>query len=101
MSLGPGARLGPYVVTDLIGAGGVGTVWRAHPTALDRDDALKVLSEAFASAPDRLARFRREAQVLASLNHPNIAHVYGLEQADGAQALVMELVKGQTLAHRI
>src|SRR5262245_16873772 len=90
VSLSPGARLGPYEVTALIGEGGMGKVWRAHHTALNRDDALKVLPDAFASDPDRLARFRREAQVLASLNHPNIAHVYGLEQADGVQALVME-----------
>src|SRR5262245_49028659 len=79
----------------------MGKVWRARHLALNRDDALKVLPDAFASDPDRLARFRREAQVLASLNHPNIAHVYGLEQADGVQALVMELVEGETLADRI
>ncbi len=79
----------------------MGKVWRAHHSALNRDDALKVLPDAFASDPDRLARFRREAQVLASLNHPNIAHVHGLEQADGIQALVMELVEGPTLADRI
>src|SRR5262245_7738925 len=79
----------------------MGKVWRAHHVALNRDDALKVLPEAFASDPDRLARFRREAQVLASLNHPNIAHVYGFEHADGVQALVMELVEGPTLADRI
>src|SRR5262245_39771379 len=101
MAIGPGSRIGPYEVTALIGEGGMGKVWRAHHTALNRDDALKVLPEAFASDPDRLARFRREAQVLASLNHPNIAHVYGLEQADGVQALVMELVEGPTLADRI
>jgi serine/threonine protein kinase len=79
----------------------MGKVWRAHHTALKRDDALKVLPDAFASDPERLARFRREAQVLASLNHPNIAHVYGLEQSDGVQALVMELVEEPTLADRI
>jgi serine/threonine-protein kinase len=79
----------------------MGKVWRAHHTALKRDDALKVLPDAFASDPDRLARFRREAQVLASLNHPNIAHVYGLEHGNGVQALVMELVDGPTLADRI
>jgi len=101
VSLSPGVRVGPYEVTALIGEGGMGKVWRAHHTALNRDDALKVLPDVFASDPDRLARFRREAQVLASLNHPNIAHVYGLEQADGAQALVMELVEGPTLADRI
>jgi eukaryotic-like serine/threonine-protein kinase len=101
MSLTPGTRVGPYEITALIGEGGMGKVWRAHHTALKRDDALKVLPDAFASDPDRLARFRREAQVLASLNHPNIAHVYGLEQADGVQALVMELVEGPTLADQI
>src|SRR5262245_16226534 len=101
MAIGPGSRLGPYEVTALIGEGGMGKVWRAHHIALNRDDALKVLPEAFVSDPDRLARFRREAQVLASLNHSNIAHVYGLEQADGAQALVMELVEGPTFADRI
>jgi eukaryotic-like serine/threonine-protein kinase len=101
MPIGPGSRLGPYEVSALIGEGGMGKVWRAHHTALKRDDALKVLPDAFASDADRLARFRREAQVLASLNHPNIAHVYGLEQSDGVQALVMELVEGPTLADRI
>jgi len=101
VSLTPGTRLGPYEITALIGEGGMGKVWRAHHKALNRDDALKVLPDAFASDPDRLARFRREAQILASLNHPNIAHVYGLEQADGIQALVMELVEGPTLGDRI
>src|SRR6187401_2414683 len=79
----------------------MGRVWRAHHTALKRDDALKVLPDAFAADPERLARFQREAQVLASLNHPNIAHVYGLEDVDGTKALVMELVEGPTLADRI
>src|SRR5262245_32862168 len=101
MTIGPGSRLGPYEVSALIGEGGMGKVWRAHHTGLKRDDALKVLPDAFASDPDRLARFSREAQVLASLNHPNIAHVYGLEQSDGVRALVMELVEGPTLADRI
>ena len=101
MAIGPGSRIGPYEVTALLGEGGMGKVWRAHHTALKRDDALKVLPDAFASDPDRLARFRREAQVLASLNHPNIAHVYGLEQSNEVQALVMELVEGPTLADRI
>jgi Protein kinase domain len=101
MALAPGARLGPYEVTSPLGEGGMGTVWRAHHIALKRDDALKVLPDAFASDPERLARFQREAQVLASLNHPNIAHVYGLEESDGTKALVMELVGGPTLADRI
>jgi Tol biopolymer transport system component len=101
MTIGPGARVGPYTVTTLIGEGGMGKVWRAHHAALKRDAALKVLPEAFATDPERVARFQREAQVLASLNHPNIAHVYGLEEADGFKALVMELVDGPTLADRI
>jgi Tol biopolymer transport system component len=101
MAIGPGTRVGPYEVTALIGEGGMGKVWRAHHTSLRRDDALKVLPDAFATDRDRLARFQHEAQVLASLNHPNIAHVYGLEHANGAQALVMELVEGPTLAERI
>jgi eukaryotic-like serine/threonine-protein kinase len=101
MALGPGARLGPYEVTALLGEGGMGKVWRAHHGTLNRDDALKVLPDAFANDPERLSRFQREAQVLASLNHPNIAHVYGFEQADGTKALIMELVEGPTLADRI
>jgi serine/threonine protein kinase len=101
MAIGPGSRIGPYEVTALIGEGGMGKVWRAHHTSLRRDDALKVLPDAFAWDPERLARFQREAQVLASLNHPNIAHVHGLERSDGVQALVMELVEGPTLANRI
>src|SRR5688572_2604844 len=101
MPIGPGTRLGPYEVTALIGEGGMGKVWRAHHTGLKRDDALKVLPDAFVSDPERLARFQREAQVLASLNHPNIAHVHGLEQVDGVRALVMELVEGPTLADRL
>ena len=79
----------------------MGEVYRARDAGLNRDVALKVLPDLFAADPDRLARFKREAQVLASLNHPNIAHVYGLEQSDGVQALVMELVEGPTLADRI
>ena len=101
MAIGPGSRVGPYEVTALIGEGGMGKVWRAHHAALKRDDALKVLPDAFVADPERLARFHREAQVLASLNHPNIAHVYGFEEADEAKALVMELVEGPTLADRI
>ena len=79
----------------------MGKVWRARHSALHRDDALKVLPEVFATDPDRLARFEREAQVLASFNHHNIAHVYGLEESGGVRALVMELVEGPTLADRI
>ena len=101
MPLGPGTRLGPYSVTAKIGAGGMGEVWQARDTELDRDVALKVLPEAFTSDPDRLARFEREAKVLASLNHPNIGGIYGLEESDGVKALVLELVEGPTLADRI
>ena len=101
MSLSPGARLGPYEVTAEIGRGGMGEVYQARDTKLDRDVALKVLPDAFTSDPDRLARFEREAKVLASLNHPNIGHIYGLEEAEGTKALVIELVEGPTLADRI
>ena len=101
MSLGPGSRLGPYDVLSAIGAGGMGEVWRAHDRKLGRDVALKILPDAFAHDLDRLARFEREARVLASLNHPHIASIYGLEEADGVRALVLELVDGLTLANRI
>ena len=101
MSLAPGTRLGSYEVTAKIGEGGMGEVWQAHDTELGRDVALKILPEAFATDPDRLARFQREAQVLASLNHPNIAQIHGIEEAEGTRALVLELVEGPTLADRI
>ena len=101
MPLTTGTTLGPYEVVAKIGAGGMGVVYRARDTKLDRDVALKVLPEAFTSDPDRLARFEREAKVLASLNHPNIGSIYGLEEQDGIRALVLELVEGPTLADRI
>ena len=101
MALTPGTRLGPYEVVALIGRGGMGEVYRARDTKLGRDVALKILPDAFMHDPERLARFQREAQVLASLNHPNIAAIYGLEEADGIRALVLELVEGPTLAERI
>ncbi len=101
MALSPGSRLGPYEILAAIGAGGMGEVYRAHDAKLHRDVAIKVLLPAVANDPDRLARFSREAQVLASLNHPNIAAIYGLEESDGVRALVMELVEGPTLAERI
>ncbi len=101
MALSPGDRLGVYEVTAEIGAGGMGIVYRARDTKLGRDVALKVLPDLFADDPERLARFQREARVLASLNHPNIASIYGLEEADGVRALVLELVEGPTLAERI
>ena len=101
MSLTIGSRLGHYDVTALIGEGGMGQVYRATDTQLGRDVALKILPDAFAADPDRLARFQREAQVLASLNHPGIAAIYGIEKSDDTQALVLELVEGPTLADRI
>ena len=101
MSLTPSTTLGPYAVTAKIGEGGMGEVYRARDTKLDRDVALKVLPQAFTDDPDRLARFEREAKVLASLNDPNIGHIYGLEEAEGQKALVLELVEGPTLADRI
>ena len=101
MALSPGTRFGPYEVADEIGAGGMGVVYRATDTTLDRDVAIKVLPESMASDAERIARFDREAKTLASLNHPNIAQIYGLERSDGTTALVMELVEGPTLADRI
>ena len=101
MALTAGARIGVYEITAEIGAGGMGVVYRARDTKLNRDVALKVLPDSFAHDPERVARFRREAQVLASLNHPNIAAIYGLEESDGVRALVLELVEGPTLAEVI
>jgi serine/threonine-protein kinase len=101
MALAPGTRLGPYEVVAQIGAGGMGEVYRARDTQLQRDVAIKVLPEALAHDAGRLARFEREATTLAALNHPNIAHIYGLQESDGTKALVMELVEGPTLADRI
>jgi len=97
MSLAPGTRIGPYEVTGLIGEGGMGQVYRAHDDRLRRDVAVKALPEIVASDPDRLARFEREAQLLASLNHPNIAAIYGLERSESGPVIVMELVEGRTL----
>src|SRR5215472_3658819 len=101
MVLTLGSRLGPYEILLPLGAGGMGEVYRARDTKLGREVALKVLPEAFARDAERMARFRREAQVLASLNHPNIATIYGLEESNGNCALVMELVEGPALAERI
>ena len=98
MPLNVGDRLGHYEVTAKIGQGGMGEVYRARDTKLGRDVALKVFPQAFTSDPDRLVRFEREAKVLASLNHPNIGSIYGLEDAEGVKALVLELVDGPTLA---
>ncbi len=96
-----GQAIAHYRVTEKLGAGGMGEVYRATDTKLNRDVALKVLPEEFARDADRMARFKREAQVLASLNHPNIAAIYGLEEADSIRCLVLELVEGPTLADRI
>jgi serine/threonine protein kinase len=101
MSLSAGTRLGPYEILAIIGTGGMGEVYRAHDTKLNRDVAIKVLLPAVANDPDRLARFSREAQVLASINHPHIGAIYGLEDSGEIRALVMELVDGPTLADRL
>ena len=101
MSLKPGTRLGSYEVVGQLGQGGMGEVYRARDTELDRDVALKILPQAFAADPERLARFQREAKTLATLNHPNIASIYGLESTPDGRALVMELVQGQTLGDLI
>src|SRR5213592_170354 len=101
MTLAAGTRLGPYEILAPLGAGGMGEVYRARDTRLSRDVALKVLPTAMANDAERMARFQREAQTLASLNHPNIASIYGLEESGGVRALVMELVEGPTLAERI
>jgi eukaryotic-like serine/threonine-protein kinase len=101
LALSPGTRLGPYEVTARIGVGGMGEVYQATDTKLKRQVAIKVLPEALAHDAGRLARFQREAEVLASLNHPNIAAIHGLEERDGMTALVMEFVEGPTLADRI
>jgi eukaryotic-like serine/threonine-protein kinase len=101
MMLGPGVPFGPYAIIGVLGEGGMGTVYRAHDAKLNRDVAIKVLLPAVANDPERLARFSREAHVLAALNHPNIAHIYGVEEAGGVRGLVMEVVDGATLADRV
>ena len=101
MSIAAGSRVGPYEIVSQIGAGGMGEVFRAHDVRLNRDVAIKVLPEAFAQDKERLARFRREAQVVASLNHPNIAGIFGLEESNGTAALALELVEGEDLAQHL
>src|SRR5688572_7420204 len=101
MPLAAGARLGPYEIVAPIGAGGMGEVYRATDTNLARQVAIKVLPDAVASDAERLARLDREAKTLATLNHPNIAAIYGLERSGGTTALVMELVEGPTLAEKL
>jgi len=95
MSLVRGTRLGPFEIGTPLGAGGMGEVYRARDTRLNRDVAIKILPAIFALDADRLARFKREAQVLAALNHPHIAAIYGLEETDGVQALVLEPLRGR------
>src|SRR5437660_3283576 len=101
MALSPGTKLGPYEVVSPAGAGGMGQVYRARDSRLNREVAIKVLPPAFAADPNRMARFSREAQLLAALSHANIAAIYGLEDSGGTAALVMELAEGQTLAERM
>src|SRR6187401_786716 len=101
MSLTSGSRLGVYEILAPLGAGGMGEVFRAKDTKLGREVAIKVLPPALAQDPERVGRFRREAQILATLNHPNIAAVYGLEEGDGTVGLVMELVTGDDLSQRL
>jgi serine/threonine protein kinase len=99
--LAAGSRLGAYEIVTLLGVGGMGEVYRARDTKLGRDVAIKVLPAGFATDPERLARFEREARLVASVNHPNIGAIYGVEDRDGLTALVLELVEGETLADRI
>src|SRR5579862_150106 len=101
MTLTAKTKLGSYEIIGEIGAGGMGEVYQAHDTKLGRDVAIKVLPEAFAHDPERLARFQREAKMLAQLNHTNIATIYGLEHSDGTHYLVMELISGDTLQQRV
>src|SRR5436853_1437607 len=98
MTISIGTRLGSYEITALLGKGGMGEVYRARDSKLKRDVAIKILPEEFSSDHDRVSRFQREAEVLASLNHTNIASIYDLHEADGFRFLIMELVEGETLA---
>jgi len=101
MAITIGQQLGSYEITALLGKGGMGEVYRARDTRLDRDVAIKTLPEEFENDPDRLARFVREAKTLASLNHPNIAAIYGLEKYESSHVLILELVEGATLSERL
>src|SRR5262245_31750638 len=101
MTLTTGSRIGPYEIKSPLGEGGMGVVFRALDTKLHREVALKLLPDHFADDPERLARFQREAQVLASLNHPNIAQIHGLEDSTAQTCIVMELIEGQTLQERL
>src|SRR5215510_6558376 len=101
MSVDVGTRLGSLEITALLGKGGMGEVYRARDTKLRRDVAVKILPDEFSRDTDRVARFQREAEVLASLNHPNIAAIYDLQEANGSWFLILELIEGETLADRI
>ena len=101
MSVDVGTRLGSLEITALLGKGGMGEVYRARDTKLKRDVAVKILPDEFSRDADRVSRFQREAEVLASLNHPNIAAIYDLQEANGSRFLVLELIEGETLADRI
>ena len=101
MSLAPGTKLHEFEIVDSLGVGGMGEVYRARDTKLGREVAIKVLPEELSQDRERLARFEREAKLLAALNHPAVAHLYGFEEADGTTFLIMELVEGETLAERI
>src|SRR5262245_18109369 len=101
MSVDVGTRLGSLEITALLGKGGMGEVYRARDTKLKRDVAIKILPEEFSRDPDRVSRFQREAEVLASLNHPNIASIYDLLDAEGTRYLILEFIDGETLAERI
>src|SRR5437764_7485509 len=96
-----GSKLGSHEITALLGRGGMGEVYRARDTKLKREVAIKILPDEFSRDPDRVSRFQREAEVLASLNHQNVAAIYDLQEADGSRFLVLELVEGETLAERI
>src|SRR5262249_1078300 len=101
MPVSTGSRIGPYEIESALGAGGMGEVYRARDTRLNRRVAIKSLPTAFAQDPERVARFKREAQLLAALNHPHIAGIHGLEESNGSQFLVLEFVDGETLADRL
>ena len=101
MALEAGTRLGSHEIVGLLGAGGMGEVYRAHDTKLNRQVAIKVLPDTYASDPERVARFHREAQAVAALNHPNIAAIYELSESGETKFLVLELVEGETLADRM
>src|SRR5437764_763936 len=96
-----GSRVGSHEITAILGKGGMGEVYRARDTRLKRDVAIKVLPDEFGRDPDRVSRFEREAEVLASLNHPNIAQIYSVEESGGTRCIVMELIEGETLQERL